>query len=163
MMTLSHYSFSRYFLCNFKGNSSCSWELQATKGQENLNFEETRIGHQIYNSGTDFAVDKPSFYSTFFGPRVLQIGRRIYLMGHSCSTISRSSAVDIVTSVVDFYMPLYRKLRFQNRSSRILRPKAYFGAKALQIWWATITSHSQSSNTCMNSCFYVSLIAVLTP
>jgi len=39
-----------------------------------------------------------------------------------------------------------------------LRPKAYFGAEALQIWWPTIITHSQSSNSCMNPSFYVSYL-----
>jgi len=47
-------------------------------------------------------------------------------------------ATDLWGLVADFDRLINRKVRFQNRGSRILRPKAYFGAEALQIWWATI-------------------------
>jgi len=113
-----------------------------------------------------------------FGHRCLQFGHRICCrFSRSCFDIFRpsnqsnsatevsygprifvSSATDFASSATEFDWAIYRKVRFQNKGSRILRPKAYFGAEALQIWWSAIITHSLSSNSCMNPSFYVSYL-----
>jgi len=42
----------------------------------------------------------------------------------------------------------------------ILERKDIYGAEALKIWWDTITTPSQTSDTYMNPCFYVSYLVL---
>jgi len=110
------------------------------KKTEKLKFED-------WNSVTEFAANFQHWLHDFSATELAHWATRF-----------DDSATDFWSSVADFYWHIKGKTRFQTEDSRILRPTAYFGAEALQIWWSTIITHSLSSNSCMNPSFYVSYL-----
>jgi len=109
-------------------------ELQATKEQKNWSLR-LEFGHRIDWFGHRICCQFSALATWFFGHRIAidrppnwQIRQHVF----------DDSATDFWSSVADFDRLINIRLRFRNKGSRILRPKAYFGAEALQIWWATI-------------------------
>jgi len=97
-----------------------------------------KSGTEFMHSGTDFQPQEAMTIRHFLATEMLHSGAEFL---HKPA----SSGTDFKSSGADFHRPIYRKMCFLNKTSRILRPKAYFGAEPLQIWCATIKTHSQSS------------------